>query len=57
MYLRHSSFYLWYFAALGALLPYWGLYLKSLGYSSVEIGELIAIMMATKIIAPNVSRL
>ncbi len=54
MYLRHSSFYLWYFAALGALLPYWGLYLKSLGYSAVEIGELIAIMMATKIVAPNV---
>ncbi len=54
MYLRLSSFYLWYFAALGALLPYWGLYLKSLGYSAVEIGELIAIMMATKIIAPNI---
>lgn len=54
MYLRLSSFYLWYFAALGAMLPYWGLYLKSLGYSAVEIGELIAIMMATKIIAPNI---
>lgn len=54
MYYRLSGFYLWYFAALGALLPYWGLYLKSLGFSAVEIGELFAIMMATKIIAPNI---
>jgi PPP family 3-phenylpropionic acid transporter len=54
MYFRLSGFYLFYFAALGALLPYWGLYLKSLGFSSGEIGELIAILMATKIIAPNI---
>jgi PPP family 3-phenylpropionic acid transporter len=54
MYFRLSGFYLFYFAALGALLPYWGLYLKSLGYSAGEIGELIAILMATKIVAPNV---
>ncbi len=54
MYLQHSSFYFWYFAALGAMLPYWGLYLKSRGFSAVEIGELIAVMMATKIIAPVV---
>lgn len=54
MYLQHSSFYFWYFAALGALLPYWGLYLKSRGFSAIEIGELFAVMMATKIIAPVV---
>ena len=54
MYFRLSGFYLFYFAALGALLPYWGLYLKSLGFSAGEIGELIAILMATKIVAPNV---
>jgi len=35
-------------------VPYWGLYLKSLGYSAVEIGQLMAIPMATKIIAPNI---
>ena len=54
MYLRHSSFYFCYFAALGALLPYWGLYLQSRGFSAVEIGELIAVMMATKVVAPVV---
>ena len=53
-YWRLSGFYLFYFASLGALIPYWGLYLKSLGCGSVEIGELVAIIMATKIVAPNV---
>jgi PPP family 3-phenylpropionic acid transporter len=52
MYLRHSTFYFWYFAALGALLPYWGLYLQSRGFGAAEIGELIAIMMVTKLVAP-----
>jgi PPP family 3-phenylpropionic acid transporter len=54
MYWRLSGFYFFYFASLGALIPYWGLYLKSLNYSVVEIGELVAIIMATKIIAPNI---
>ncbi len=52
MYYRLSGFYLFYFAALGALVPYWGLYLKSLGYSPEQIGELFAILMATKMLAP-----
>ncbi|TCK18783.1 PPP family 3-phenylpropionic acid transporter [Thiogranum longum] len=54
MYWRLSGFYFFYFASLGALIPYWGLYLKSQGFNAVEIGELIAIIMATKIIAPNI---
>jgi len=53
-YWRLSGFYLFYFASLGALVPYWSLYLKSLGFSVTGIGQLVAIMMATKIIAPNV---
>ncbi|MDH5545358.1 MAG: MFS transporter [Gammaproteobacteria bacterium] len=53
-YWRLSGFYLVYFAGLGALMPYWGLYLSSLGFSAVEIGELIAVIMATKIVAPNI---
>ena len=53
-YWRLSSFYLFYFAVLGTLVPYWGLYLKSLGYDALAIGQLMAIPMATKIIAPNV---
>ena len=53
-YWRLSGFYLFYFASLGALLPYWGLYLKSLGYDITAIGNLMAIIMATKIISPNI---
>ncbi|MGD2075269.1 MAG: MFS transporter [Gammaproteobacteria bacterium] len=53
-YWRLSGFYLFYFASLGALIPYWSLYLESLGYGGAEIGELVAVIMATKIVAPNV---
>jgi PPP family 3-phenylpropionic acid transporter len=54
MYWRLSAFYLFYFASLGTLLPYWGLYLESAGFSATEIGQLIAILMVTKIVAPNI---
>lgn len=53
-YWRLSSFYFFYFATLGALLPYWGLYLKSLGFGPGAIGSLMALLMVTKIVAPNV---
>ncbi|MBF0219781.1 MAG: MFS transporter [Gammaproteobacteria bacterium] len=53
-YVRLSTFYFVYFASLGALLPYWGLYLQSLGFSAREIGELMAIIMVTKIVSPNI---
>ncbi len=52
-YWRLSSFYIFYFAALGCFMPYWALYLQSLGYSHAQIGQLMAIMPATKIISPN----
>ncbi len=52
-YWRLSAFYLAYFASLGALVPYWGLYLQARGYEAIAIGQLMAVLMATKIIAPN----
>jgi len=52
-YWRLSSFYFFYFAALGALIPFWGLYLKDRGFTPLAIGELMAVLMATKIVAPN----
>ena len=54
IYWRLSGFYLFYFASLGALVPFWSLYLKSLDFSMTQIGQLIAILMATKIVAPNI---
>jgi PPP family 3-phenylpropionic acid transporter len=53
-YWRLSTFYGFYFASLGALLPYWSLYLKSLGFSASDIGTLMAMVMGTKIVSPNV---
>jgi len=53
-YWRLSGFYLFYFASLGILVPYWPLYLESLNFGPREIGELMAVVMATKIIAPNI---
>lgn len=52
-YWRLSGFYFFYFASLGALVPYWSVYLKSLGFNYAEIGELFAILVVTKVIAPN----
>lgn len=53
-YWRLSGFYFFYFASLGALLPYWGLYLKSLSFSAQDIGLFMAVVMGTKIISPNI---
>lgn len=53
-YWRLSGFYFFYFAVLGALVPYWGLYLEYRGFSALQIGELMAVLMGTKIVAPNI---
>ncbi len=52
-YWRLSGFYFFYFATLGGFLPYWSLYLKDCGFNAPEIGELTALLVGTKIIAPN----
>ena len=53
-YWRLSAFYFCYFAVLGALVPYWPVYLRDQGFTPQAIGVLTAIMMAARIIAPNV---
>ena len=53
-YARLSSYYFFHFAALGALVPFWGPYLLERGFQPAAIGVLMAILMGTKIIAPNV---
>ena len=53
-YWRLSGLYLFYFASLGAFVPYWSLYLKYIGFNPAEIGQLSALMISTKIVAPNV---
>ncbi len=51
---RLSLHYFLYFSVLGALLPYLGLYLQSLNFNPIEIGQLLAALLLTKIVAPNV---
>lgn len=53
-YWRLSAFYFFYFASLGALVPYWGLYLKSLGFTANDIGVFMAIVIGTKVVSPNI---
>jgi len=53
-YWRLSGFYFFYFASLGVLVPYWGLYLQLQGFSAQEIGELTAIFLGMRIVAPNI---
>ena len=52
-YWRLSGFYLFYFALLGATAPFLGLYFAHLGFSAERIGELVAIPMLMRCIAPN----
>jgi len=52
-YWRLSGFYFFYFATVGSFIPYWSLYLKDAGYNPAEIGQLSALLIGTKIIAPG----
>ncbi len=53
-YWRLSGVYFAYFALVGAISPYWALYLESLGFSPADIGVLSAIPLLTKLLAPNI---
>lgn len=53
-YWRLSSFYLCYFALLGSTAPFLALYFDHLGFSAARIGELVAIPMLMRCIAPNI---
>jgi PPP family 3-phenylpropionic acid transporter len=52
-YWRLSGFYLFYFALLGATAPFLALYFDHLGFPSARIGELVAIPMLMRCVAPN----
>ncbi|MCP4465777.1 MAG: MFS transporter [Halieaceae bacterium] len=52
-YWRLSSFYFFYFAILGAWMPFWSLYLEHQGFDIETIGYLMGLMMLTKVFAPS----
>ncbi|TCV57308.1 MFS transporter [Pseudomonas fluorescens] len=53
-YWRLSSFYLFYFALLGSTAPFLALYFDHLGFNAARIGELVAIPMLMRCVAPNI---
>lgn len=53
-YWRLSGFYFFYFAFVGAMSPFWGLYLKSLEFSAFQIGVLMSLLQVMRIFAPNI---
>ena len=50
---RLAAFYFAYFLAMGALVPYWSLYLQDRGLEPQAIGALVALMTLIKVISPN----
>jgi MFS transporter, PPP family, 3-phenylpropionic acid transporter len=53
LYPRLSAFYLFYFGAIGVFVPYFSFYLQQAGFGAVAIGQLMAIPMAMRVLAPG----
>lgn len=53
-YLPLSGYYFFYFAAVGIILPFLGLYFQSLGLSAIEIAQLLAVLSFARIISPPI---
>ena len=53
LFTRLSTSYFFYFAIIGLVAPYLGVFLNGKGFSSLQIGEILAIVTATKIFAPT----
>lgn len=53
LFVRSSSSYFWYFGLFGLIIPFLPLYLDGKSFSSVEIGEILAIITATKVVGPT----
>lgn len=53
-YWRLSGFYFFYFAFVGAMAPFWGLYLESLSFNAFQIGVLMSLLQVMRIFAPNI---
>ena len=54
LFIKSSSAYFWYFGILGLIAPFLAVYLDGMGFSSLEIGEILAIFTATKIVGPAI---
>ena len=53
-FIKLSASYFWYFAILGLVVPFLSVFLDGKGFNSREIGEILAIVAATKILGPPI---
>jgi PPP family 3-phenylpropionic acid transporter len=53
-YWRLSGFYGLYFALIGCIVPFWGIYLQHRSFNAADIGLLLALFSGVRIFAPNV---
>ena len=53
-YWRLSGFYGLYFALIGCIMPFWGLYLQQQEFDVADIGILLALFSGVRIFAPNI---
>jgi len=49
---RLAAGYFWYFAALGLFVPYWPVYLAGRGFDALQIGLLMSVFAALRIVGP-----
>jgi PPP family 3-phenylpropionic acid transporter len=49
---RLAGFYFWYFAAIGTLMPFTGLFLQDRGCTPAQIGAIGGLMALTRIVSP-----
>jgi PPP family 3-phenylpropionic acid transporter len=52
LFIKLSALYFVYFALLGLMAPFMGLYLDAQGFNLLEIAQLLSLLMVTKVIAP-----
>jgi PPP family 3-phenylpropionic acid transporter len=52
-YARLSTFYFIYFAAVGAFVPYWSLFLDARGLDAVAIGAVMSLWYGTRMFSPS----
>lgn len=53
LFIKSSSIYFWYFGILGLIVPFLAVYLDDKSFTSLQIGEILAIFTATKIVGPT----
>ncbi len=54
LYWRLAAYYFTFYTTVGGVVVFWGPYLQFRGFDSVAIGQLVAILSFTKIVAPYV---